>query len=118
MTDDNYPSEWDDEPQPDRLDPRYGDALDPWQPTQAQRALAAELAAAYIARDTGFGRLFLTFCADRDRETSWMQLTLALLELHATTAVGAQGEKLSIARAEGDLDEARRTIIEFGGGPQ
>jgi hypothetical protein len=39
---------------------------------------------------------------------------LALLEQLATTAVGAQGERLTIARAAGDLAAARDDIIEFG----
>ena len=39
---------------------------------------------------------------------------LALLEQFATTALGAQGEALTIARAEGDLTAARDDIIEFG----
>jgi hypothetical protein len=39
---------------------------------------------------------------------------LALLEQFASTAVGAQGEQLSIARAQGDVVAARDDIIEFG----
>lgn len=115
MTDHPYPPDWDDIPPPDKHDPRYGDALDPWRPTQAQRALTAELAAAYIARDPGFFELFLTYGADRFADKAWPQAFLAILELYTSTAVGAQGEKLSIARAQGDTEAIRGTILESGG---
>lgn len=114
MTDNPYPPEWDDTPPPDPLDPRFGNVLDPWRPTPAERALAADLVHGYVSRDLGFEHLFLVFCRDRYAEKSWPQLLVAILEQFAATAVGAQGETLTIARTASDLQAARGEILEFG----
>ena len=114
MTDNPYPPEWDDTPPPDPLDPRLGSVLDPVRPTAAERALVADLAHQYVARDHDFAETFKYFWADRHADKRWPNVFLALFEQFAVTAVGAQGERLTIARAEGDLTAARDDIIEFG----
>jgi len=119
MTDDpdgptSYPPEWDEIPPPNPLDPRLGSVLDSIRPTAAERALVADLAHQYVARDHDFGETFKHFWGDRSADQRWPMVFLALLEQYATTAVGAQGEDLSIARAEDDRNKARETIAEFG----
>lgn len=115
MTDHPYPPEWNETPEPDPMDPRLGSVLDPIRPTAAERALVADLAHQYVARDRDFGETFKYFWADRHADKRWPNVFLALLEQFAATAVGAQGEALSIARAEGDVQAARDGITEFGG---
>ncbi len=67
-----------------------------------------------MSRDHEFGGMFVVFAADRYEELNWPQAFMALLEQFTTTATGAQGEELTVARAEGDLAAARDDIIEFG----
>ena len=114
MTDDSYPPEWDHIPPPNPLDPRFGSVLDGVRPTAAERALVADLIHQYVARDHDFGETFKHFWGDRHADQRWPMVFLAALEAYATTAIGAQGEALTIARAEGDRDAARETIAEFG----
>ena len=114
MTDSPYPPDWDDTPPPDPMDPRLGHVLAPIHPTNAERALVADLAHMYVSRDHDFAETFKHFWGDRHADKRWPNVFLALLEQFATTALGAQGEALTIARAEGDLTAARDDIIEFG----
>ncbi|OBK56182.1 hypothetical protein A5656_19935 [Mycobacterium gordonae] len=114
MTDDSYPPEWDASPPPDPMDPRLGSVLDAIRPTSAERALVADLFAMYVARDPDFATTYQHFWLDRHADKRWHAVFLALLEQFASTAVGAQGEQLSIARAQGDVVAARDDIIEFG----
>lgn len=113
MTDSPYPPEWH-QPPPDPMDPRLGSVLDTIRPTAPERALVADLVAMYVARDPDFAQTYQHFWADRHADKRWHAVFLALLEQFAITAVGAQGEQLSIARAQGDVQAARDDIIEFG----
>ena len=54
MTDSPYPPDWDDTPPPDPMDPRLGHVLAPIHPTNAERALVADLAHMYVSRDHDF----------------------------------------------------------------
>lgn len=110
----DYPQDWNDPPPPDPLDPRLGTVLDSIRPTAAERALVAEIVHEYVSRSTQFGYTFKHFWTDRYRDNRWPNLFLAMLEQFATTATGAQGEALTIARAQGDRDAARDDVIEFG----
>lgn len=115
MTDEptDYPPAWDEtEPHPD--DPRFGDGLEPWHPDNGQRAEALRLLSLYVKRDHRFNAEFLNFAADRYRHTDWPEAFLTILESFATTAVGAQGEELTIARAESDHEHALLDTIEYG----
>lgn len=110
MTDDSYPKDWStDPPHPD--DPRMGDWLDPWRPTHAQRARAIDLLRLYVSRSHDFNDAFLDFYRDTSHERSGPQMLVALLEHFAVTAVGAQGEELTIRRLEGDLQAARGDVL-------
>lgn len=111
MTDSPYPPEWDDH-EPD--DPRDG-IPHSVRPTPAERALVADLVHRYVDPDDySFPEAFQHFWRDRYTDKRWHSAFLALLEQFATTAVGAQGQALSVARAEGDKQAARDNIIEFG----
>jgi hypothetical protein len=110
----DYPPDWDNSPPPDPMDPRLGSVLDPIRPTAAERALVADLVQMYVAREHDFAETFQYFWADRHADKRWHAVFLALLEQFATTAVGAQGEPLTIARCQGDVQAARDDIIEFG----
>lgn len=114
VTNSPYPPEWNDNPPPDPLDPRFGSILDSIRPTAAERALVADLVLMYVARDPDFAETFQYFWFDRHGDKRWHSVFLALLEQFATTAVGAQGEALTIDRAEGDVKAARDDVIEFG----
>lgn len=114
MTDSPYPSEWDDAPPPHPLDPRLGTVIDAIRPTRAERALVADLVQKYVSRDHEFGATFQHFWLDRINDGRWHAVFMALLEQFAATAVGAQGEALSIARAEEDASHARTDVAKFG----
>lgn len=115
MIDDNsYPPEWNAAPPPDPMDPRFGTVLEPIRPTDAERALVADLIHQYVSRDYDFGETFKHFWGDRHADHRWPMVFLAALEAYATTAVGSQGEQLTIARAADDRDKARETIADFG----
>jgi hypothetical protein len=112
VTDDSYPPEWDDDRDDD---PRYSGVPHLRRPTTAERALVADLVRRYVnSADDSFAAAFEHFIGDRDSDQRRAQVFLALLDQFALTAVGAQGEQLSVARAEGDLAAARDDIIEFG----
>ena len=98
-------------------DPRLGDALEPWEPSAAQRALTLDVLDRFVRRDPSCADTFLRFFADRYRDKSWPQVFLALCEHFAVTAIGAQAEALTIARVAADLRAARDDVIEFGGLP-
>ena len=107
MTDDDtYPRDWLGDP-PDPLDPRLGDCLEEWQPTDSQRARALELWHLYAARDTAFAPLFHIFCDDVLRERSLPSILIAILEHGTVCLIGAQGEELAIKRLAGDVQAAR-----------
>lgn len=112
--DDSYPPEWSEVPPPDPMDPRMGTVLEQIQPTAAESALVADLIHLYVSRDHDFGETFKHFWGDRHADHRWPMVFLAALEAYATTAVGAQGEQLTVARAADDRDKARETIAEFG----
>ncbi|BDE16851.1 MULTISPECIES: hypothetical protein [Mycobacterium] len=112
MTD--YPGDWSTEP-PHPDDPRFGDWLDPWRPTAAQRARAIELLRLYVSRSHDFNHAFVLFHRDIKSEDSGPQMLVALLEHFAVTAIGAQGEELTIARLAGDLAAARDDILQEHG---
>lgn len=79
MTDNNsYPPDWDMTPPPDPLDPRLGDVLDSIQPTNAERALVADLVHRYVSRDQSFAATFEHFWCDRYTDRRWHVVFLAL----------------------------------------
>jgi hypothetical protein len=96
---------------PHPYDPRLGEWLDPWRPTHAQRARAIELLHMYVSRSHEFNKAFVLFHGDMKSDDSGPQMLVALLEQFAVTAIGSQGEELTVARLEGDLKAARDEVL-------
>jgi hypothetical protein len=102
---DGYPDSWRAAPHP--FDPVLGGDLDEFRPTPRQRADVIELALAYSSREYQFGAEFLDYAADRYDNLDWPQAFLGLLALFESTAVGAQGERLTVGRLASALAAAR-----------
>jgi hypothetical protein len=114
MTDQQpFPPDWVGNVDPN--DPRLGDGLDVWQPTAGLRARAVELLHYYVARSPQTQRVLIDVARDTSREGNWLPLLVALLEQFAVTAIGAQGEALTVRRLAGDVAAARADALDEAG---
>lgn len=104
------------------FDPRLGDVLDDYQPNPALRARVGELFHLYAARDHEATYVLLDLSADvlediTDDHRAVARVLLALLEQATTTAIGAQGEPLTVSRLAGDVAAARADALMEAGAP-
>ncbi|KDF01932.1 hypothetical protein Y900_024135 [Mycolicibacterium aromaticivorans JS19b1 = JCM 16368] len=115
MNDDSYPAGWRAE-RPAASDPRLGAILDDYQPSAALRARAADLWRSYAAREPEAAHTLLDLAADiteeiEDDHRAVVRVLLAMLEHATTTAVGAQGEPLTVRRLASDTAAARQDAL-------
>jgi hypothetical protein len=115
MTDQPYPLSC-----PHPYDPRLGDVLDDYQPTPAMRARVADLWRAYAAREPEAVYTLLDLSADvmedlTDDHRAVIRVLLALLEQATETAIGAQGEPLTVRRLEALTAAARADALDEAG---
>lgn len=120
MTDEQpYSPEWLND-HPRRADPRLSDVLDDYQPSAAIRARVADLWCRYAARDPEAVHTLLDLAADAmeditDDHRAFARVLLALLEQATVTAVGAQGEELTVRRLASQVAAHRADVLDEAG---
>lgn len=87
------------------------DPLEQWEPDHSQKARAIDVWRAYTTDDPDFPRLFEAFCADILVERDLPQKLLAILEHGRLSLIGCQGQKLTTARMDGAVADARDDAI-------